>query len=443
MIRPAHILLLLLSACFAACRPSAPPPAPLKARIDSISRRVESIRGERFLKPVDGRVIKRADLLRIYDSVSMDEPDPADSAWDRMIWTLGFIDSLGALDGVADSVDQASIEAFYSKGVLWVVDEMLDSNQLDVTIAHELAHALQDQRWNLAQLYRTHRGLDQRLSLQYLLEGEARLVETLYAHPEHAPNRILELLPQLTLEAFRDTLRNSMGLDPEFVTLPTYHTYEQGARALAVRRASRGWKGVDEWFAEPPPSSCFLWPTDSCRRPIDPDPTPLFSAGKGWWLLREGRVGEHYLDILLSVWRDSNKWIPPGEIKSAAILKEHPTEPDPDRVASGWNGDRFQVWRDRDGNLGLAWRTAWKDSVSAQAFLDAYLRILVRKQRDDSIWSRGRTFALLHDAQAGVWDRVERFGSEVWITEGAPGSKPFRFLNQPSSGPRRQNSAMR
>lgn len=427
MIRPAHILLLCLAACFAACQPSRANRALLSDRIDSISRRVESIRGERFHHRVEGRVIQRSDLLRIYDSASMDEADPADSAWDRMIWTIGFIDSLGALDGVADSVDQASIEAFYSRGVLWVVDEMLDSSQLDLTIAHELAHALQDQRWDLRKLYRTHRGLDQRLSLQYLLEGEARLVETLFAHPTTGPNGILEFLPQLPLEAFRDTLRLVQGLDPEFVTLPTYHTYEQGARALGVRRSIGGWKAVDEWFAQPPPSSCFLHPDAPCRRPAEPDPTPLFPYAKGWWLLREGQVGEHYLNILLSVWRESPKWIPDSEIKAKILLDEHPKEPNPDLVASGWNGDRFRVMRDRDGNLALAWRTAWKDSLAAITFQSAYLRVLVRKQRDDSLFARTDRWTLFHDAQAGVWDRVERFGSEVWITEGVPGAKPFHY----------------
>jgi hypothetical protein len=427
MVRPAHILLFCIASCFAACQATKTSRVGLSDRIESISRRVESLRGESFRHRVVGRVLAREDLLRIYDSVSLDEADPADSAWDRMIWTIGFIDSLGALDGVADSVDQASIDAFYSRGVLWVVDGMLDSPQLDATIAHELAHALQDQRWDLRKLYRAHRGLDQRLALQYLLEGEARLVETLYTHPVSAPEKILQRLPHLSLEAFRDTLRLAKGLDPEFVTLPTYHTYEQGARALAVRRLVGGWKAVDEWFSTPPTSSCFLHPEDSCHKPMDPDPTGLFPVAKGWWLLREGRVGEHYMNILLSVWRESPKWLPDSEIKAKILLDEQPKEPNPDQTVSGWRGDRFQVLRDGEGNLALAWRTVWEDSISARGFQHAYQRVLVRKQRDDSLYARTDRWSLFHDAQAGVWDRVERFGSEVWITEGVPGAKPFQY----------------
>lgn len=412
----------------AGCTPSDPTPRDLRVRIDSISRQVEHLRGEKFREPVQGRYIHRADLLRIYDSVSFEEPDPADSAWDRMLWTLGFVDSLGALDGAADSVDQASIQAFYSRGVLWVLDEVRDSGaELDVTIAHELTHALQDQRWDLARMYRQHRGLDGRLSLQYLLEGEARLVETMYSRHLTDSLKILALFPQLPLESFRDTLRHSDGLDPEMVTLPTYHPYEQGARALAVRRAQGGWARVDEWFRALPPTSCFLHPEDSC--PVAPvlDPSALAVSPKGWRLLRDGEVGEHYLDILFSLWRESAQSIPPASVKARSILRERWKDPGPDGSVDGWTGDRFQVLRDDAGNLALAWRTGWRDTASAERFLESYLHLLVRKQQDDQVVRREPGLALFHDAQAGVWDRVERFGSEVWIAEGVSSREPFKF----------------
>jgi hypothetical protein len=420
----------ILAALFSlgACTPSDPTPRDLRTRIDSISSRVEQIRGEKFRNPVQGRYIHRADLLRIYDSVSFEEPDPADSAWDRMLWTLGFVDSLGALDGAADSVDQVSIQAFYSRGVLWVMDEVRDSGtELDITIAHELTHALQDQRWDLARMYREHRGLDGRLSLQYLLEGEARLVETMYSHHLTDSMKVLALFPQLPLEAFRDSLRHSDGLDPEMVTLPTYHPYEQGARALAVRRSKGGWPLVDEAFRDLPPTTCFLHPDDSCPSKEDYDPAALAVSPKGWRLLREGRVGEHYMDILFSLWRESAKDIPAGSIKAGAVLREPWKDPGPDLAVDGWRGDRFQVLRDDTGNLALAWRTGWRDSASAERFLQSYLHLLVYKQRDDAVVRRERGLALFHDAEAGVWDRVERFGSEVWIAEGVASKEPFAF----------------
>jgi hypothetical protein len=427
MLRSISVILPTLMA-LAGCNPPDPTPRDLRVRIDSISSRVEEIRGQRFRTPVQGRYLDRADLLRIYDSVSFEEPDPADSSWDRMLWALGFVDSLGSLDGAADSVDQASIQAFYSRGVLWVTDEVRDSGKdLDVTIAHELTHALQDQRWDLAKLYREHRGLDGRLGLQYLLEGEARLVETMYARRMTDSLKVLGLFPQLSLEAFRDTLRQGDALDPEMVTLPTYHPYEQGARALALRRARGGWARVDDWFRSLPPTSCFLHPDSDCHTPESLDPSALDASPPGWRVLSDGRVGEHYMDILFSLWRESGREIPSGSVKARSILREPWRDPGPDSSVEGWRGDHFQVSRDDSGDLALAWRTGWRDSSSAERFLESYLHLLVHKQRDDEVVLRQPGVALLHDRQAGVWDRVERFGSEVWIAEGIASREPFAF----------------
>lgn len=427
--------LLPLLGCLVSCHSADPTPRDLKKRIETISRQVEALRGEKFLHPVQGRFLRRHELLGIYDSVSFEEPDPADSAWERTILALGFIDTMGVLDRAADSVDQASILAFYSRGVLWVVDDPQDTDELDVTIAHELVHALQDQRWDLAKLYRQNKGIDQRLALQYLMEGEARLVETMYAQEVTSSDSLLRLLPALPLEAFRDTLRRSGGLDPEMVTLPTYHPYEQGARALGVRRASGGWVKVDDWFRELPPTTCFLHPDMPCPTVPVLDPSALgVMPRKGWVLLREGRVGEHYMDILFSLWRDSQAWLPVDSVKSAALLKKPWKDPGPDAMVTGWKGDNFQVWRDGAGNLVLLWRTGWRSEPDAQRFFEGYTRLLVRKQRDDSTVTLTSKVGLFRDVETDIWDRVERIGSEVWIAEGVPGKSSPVFSWAPKPG---------
>jgi hypothetical protein len=420
-------VLLALTALLSSCKLSDPTPEDLRVRIDSISVRVEQLRGESFRLPVQGRYLARADLLRIYDSVGFEEPDPADSAWDRTLWTLGFVDSLGVFDDAADSVDQSSIQAFYSRGVLWVVEDTRDSGELDVTIAHELVHALQDQRWDLARLYRENRGMDARLALQYLLEGEARLVETLYAQNLSDSLEALALFPQWSLEKFRDSLRAGDGLDPEMVVLPTYHPYEQGARALAWRWAQGGWGAVDAWFRDVPPTSCFLHPEQECLEPPPLEietPAPLRA---GWTLLRQGSAGEHYLNILFSLWRQSDQWLPPGVVKGGAVLSQPWKDPGPDSTVSGWRGDHFRIWRDDEGNLALVWKTAWRDAVAAERFFQAYRRLMVKKLRENQLVQTAPGKDLFYDHRAEVWDRIERIDDQVWIAEGMPSKLPFAF----------------
>lgn len=404
-----------------------PTPPDLRRRIDALQKVVASIRGARFSRPVQGRYVPRSRLLEVYDSTSFEDGDPADTAWESMLWAFGFVDSLDETDRSADSVDRESIGAFYARGVLWVVDDVGDSDgELDVTIAHELAHALQDQRWDLQRSTAAAVGIDSRLALQYLIEGEARLVETLFR--SRSRDSALAALPDMPLEAYRDSLRAGDGLDPELVTIPVFHPYEQGAHVLAARLRAGGWEAIDRWWRHPPRSTaCFLFQGAACFLHRAPPLAPLELLPDGWRRIHRGTLGAVYADVLLSVWRGADAWIPSGALRSGRILSTG-RDRSPDSVVAGMVSDSFAVYADDSGSLALAWRTRWRDDGAAAGFLDAWSRLLVRKRRDDRIVSfvPGRVLLARDDASL-VWDRAERFGSEVWIVEGVPGVRAPSF----------------
>jgi len=388
---------------------------------------VERLRGARFLRSVQGRYVPRTRLLEVYDSTAFEKGDPADTAWNELLWAFGFIDTLDGNDHSADSIDRASIGAFYARGVLWVVDDVDDSaDELDITVVHELVHAMQDQRFDLARRMAEANGIDSRLALQYLIEGEARLVETMYASPDR--DSLLRKLPAFPLGAYRDSLRAGDGLDPEIVTIPVFHPYEQGAYVLSRRMVAGGWAAIDRWWAHPPrASACFLFQGASCFLPRALDLAPLEILPDGWRRIHRGRIGAVYANILFSLWGGSQEWIPPGSVRADVFLRQG-VDLSPDSVTRGMVSDSFALFADDSGALSLAWRTSWRDDRSARRFLESWARLMVRKQRDDEIRAHvGGTLVLAEDRSAGVWDRVERFGSEVWILEGAPGTRPPSF----------------
>lgn len=407
--------------------PSDPTPPDLRRRIDSLQVVVEQLRGARFVKPVQGRYVQRSRLLEVYDSLSTEKQDPADTAWNEVQWAFGFVDSLVGNGQSSDSVDRASIGAFYAKGTLWLVDDVRDSgDELNLTVVHELVHALQDQRWDLQRTMDEAGGVDRRLALQYLVEGEARLVEAMVR--ERRLDSLLPLLPALPLDAFRDTLRAGDGLDPEFVTIPVFHTYEQGAYVLSRRLAAGGWDAVDRWWKNPPRSSaCYLFQGDACFLPRPLGIAPLEIHPPGWRRIHRGSIGAVYTDILFSLWAESSDWIPRGALKAESFL-DRGIDYAPDSVVSGMRSDSFALYSDDSGALSLAWRSSWRDDASAARFLESWGRLLVRKQRDDQIrkYVKG-TLLLAEDRSSRVWDRGERFGSEVWILEGYPGPRPPVF----------------
>lgn len=402
-------------------------PPDLRHRIDSLQTVVERLRGARFLRPVEGRYVSRARLLEVYDSTAFEKDDPADTAWSELLWAFGFIDSLDENANEADSIDRASIGAFYARGTLWVVDDVRDSaRELDVTVVHELVHALQDQRFDLARRMAEADGIDSRLALQYLVEGEARLVETMYLAPDR--DSLVKALPPFPLDAYRDSLRAGGGLDPELVTIPIFHPYEQGAYVLSRRLAVGGWPAVDRWWTHPPrASACFLFQGDACFRPRPLSLAPLQVLPKGWRRIHRGRLGAVYTDILFSLWSASEEWLPSESLRSSRFLDEGRDLP-PDSVVSGMLSDSFALFADDSGALSLAWRSEWRDHAAARRFLESWARLLVRKQRGDAVVAHAPgSLVLARDAASGVWDRVERFGREVWIVEGAPGRDPLVF----------------
>ncbi len=139
-----------------------------------------------------------------------------------------------------------------------------------------------------------------------------------------------------------------------------------------------------------------------------------------------------HTNILFSLWNASPEWLPPDSLRSGALLREGRDLP-PDSVTQGLVSDSFALWEGDSGSLVLAWRTRWETAASASRFLEAWARLLVRKQRTDSVVRRdpGRLI-LAHDPDYGVWDRGERFGEEVWIVEGVPGMGNGGFAAPPA-----------
>ncbi|MBI3462218.1 MAG: hypothetical protein HY000_04040, partial [Planctomycetes bacterium] len=48
-------------------------------------------------------------------------------------------------------------------------------------------------------------------------------------------------------------------------------------------------------------------------------------------------------------------------------------------AAAGWDGDRYAVFKDPDGKLGLVWFTNWDSPEDAQEFAGAYSQYLSTK----------------------------------------------------------------
>jgi hypothetical protein len=94
-------------------------------------------------------------------------------------------------------------------------------------------------------------------------------------------------------------------------------------------------------------------------------------------------------------------------------------------VATGWRGDRYQVWEAGRDQL-LVYRVTWETEHKAETFAQAYVGVLESKRpalQGKAAKSAASTWAWQEGQQRFL---VERRGLEVLVLEQVPGSAAQR-----------------
>src|SRR3954452_763200 len=165
----------------------APKPAaaqlPSQAHIQRIEREVERIRGLRFKRPIRPKVVTPA-VARGDALGDLDETYPAATrrADEELLTLLGLIPAGTDVRKLLEAISGEQVAGYYDprKKTLRIVSgNGVDSPALvDVTLAHELTHALEDQRFGLKE---PKAGTDDEASARTaLLEGTAVTVQSKY-----------------------------------------------------------------------------------------------------------------------------------------------------------------------------------------------------------------------------------------------------------------------
>jgi hypothetical protein len=251
-----------------------------------------------------------------------------------------------------------------------------DESVGEITLAHELTHALDDQRFGLKdQPPGTN---DRSTAYSALVEGDATSVMTRYATQYMTGSNLLGAL-------FASTAAGLPRLPP-YIQSSLEFPYLEGQRFIdTLYRYARGWKLVNAAFKFRPPVSTqqVLHPLDYVRNvrplPIQMRMKPLLGAG--WRRLIAGSLGEF----------DTRELIQLGIGTSRAT-----------DVAAAWRGGVYQLWRQgplpspgcvgpcrqRD-SLVLAWRTA--PGTATQDFAGAVSAYVVRglsgRARGRNVWT--------------------------------------------------------
>ena len=318
--------------------------------VPAISARVERLRAMRFReRPMPVRISAaqtRRDGLRDFDR----SYPPADRRADEeVLKLLGLLEPGADLREISAKVFGEGVAGYYDPRSkhLRIVTGVTPDALGDVVLAHELTHALEDQRFGLDL---DESGTDDAaLAALALVEGSATLVMQEYLVRYVGTEKALSGLLGSTLHAGGPDL-------PPFIEAQQLFPYTGGMQFVQALkdRAGGSWKLVD--LAD------RLRVPDSTEQVLHPDK----------WVAVETPLPVR-LDVPLhDDWRrvTSGTW---GEWQTNQLLGG-----DQDAAAAGWGGDRYELWqrspctappcRDADA-LVMRWR--WDSERDAREFVDA------------------------------------------------------------------------
>ncbi|MDW5594630.1 hypothetical protein VSS74_09800, partial [Conexibacter stalactiti] len=295
-------------------------------RLARVEQRVEQLRGLEFRRPVRVTVMSPQEVRDYGVREERAASSRArDAATEELLKLLGLIDPDVRMSAVTESIYGEQVAGFYdprTERLALVSGVGID----DVTLAHELTHALEDQHFDLTRLGGNDGGEvvdeDAASAESGLVEGTATVVMTRY----------LERYPEAL--SFGDALGQLWGASgstplPPYVMRSLLFPYEQGERFVSrLLEEDGGWSVVDDALRERPPrSTAELYDAERWLRDEPPARVPLPAAGApgaGWRRVAGSTLGRFDL---------------------AELLREAVGEQAAGQLAATWEGGRYALWR--------------------------------------------------------------------------------------------------
>jgi hypothetical protein len=330
---------------------------PSETSVAAIARRVERVRRLEFdhlprVRHVTGAQA-RAFGLRELDS----EATPREvAAEERLLRQLGLLPGDASLRSLLGKTLSTEVGGFYDprSGTLSIVGDGGSGLLREITLAHELTHALEDQRFGLETMPGAGFERDLAVARSALHEGSATIAMVDYVVlKQTGSTRIPASLREQALKALGNAaLPASSGL-PRYVREGLVFPYAAGAR-LVNRIQDRGWwAAVDRAFGSeeaPVSSEQVMHPAKyfAHERPK----RIRVRAPRGSELVQQGDFGEFDTEQLL--------------------LEANP-RPVAEAAAAGWGGGGYALWR-RGDRYGVTLRWTWDSARDAAEFARALRR---------------------------------------------------------------------
>ncbi|MDP9385807.1 MAG: hypothetical protein M3P50_11360, partial [Actinomycetota bacterium] len=298
------------------------------APLETIARRVERIRRLRFENLPEPRVVSAATARREgLADLDRGYPERRRRIEEEIYKLLGLLSARDDLREISGSILSEQVAGYYDprSGALRIVDAGAPANRVldETTLAHELTHALEDQRFDLRTEDLEASG-DEAFAYAALVEGTATALMTEYERLHFRPE---EALGGAAAAAFGAPSTDDL---PPFVLAQLLFPYLGGQELVDELYSTGGdsWRLVDLAHRVRPPASTeqvmhprkYLEAEQPARVELEGVGRVL---GRGWRRVEGATFGEWETRELLRA----------GDGGGAS------------RAAAGWGGDRYELWR--------------------------------------------------------------------------------------------------
>jgi hypothetical protein len=339
----------------ASAPPSAPPLAERRETrlVARMLRRVEVARRIEATKAVPGVLLERPALIaRVKDHVARELPPEAIHNEGLALQLFGFVPTQFDYEAAEYQLLQDQLAGYYepADGTMYMASDLGDE-EADATLAHELVHALQDQRWDLERRSSYHPGDgDHSEAASALAEGDATSAMFDVMIERSAPGSgktALDLPDDVFAQQIREGMEQGPGASaPRIMRSSLAAPYIYGTLFVHALRRRGGWPAVDRaWDDAPTTSEQVMHPEKwFAHEPAMAVAAPTFATlGDGWKAADEDSEGELGARIAFE------EWMTP---KNAAD------------VSAGWGGDRGVLVENGD-RVAFAWRLRYDPGTTA------------------------------------------------------------------------------
>jgi len=304
------------------------------------------------------------------------------------------------------------IAGFYdAERKTFFIASWLSAAEQKPVMVHELNHALQDQHFNIMNIIKDDRKLqndDRAMAHQALFEGDATVVMLNF---ELEPvKRTFSQLPDLAL-AMRTLLASMQSQFPVFKSAPQFmqetmfFPYAYGAAFLQKAWAQNpSWDFVNKMYTDPPSSTEQILHPDKYYgtrdepRQVDAEAIAA-KLGSGWKVVYRNVLGEFSLGLLLDL-----------------TLSEERAR----RSAAGWGGDQIVLVENGTGKNAVVVNTAWDSADEAGEFYESMQSWLQQRYPNASKSDETASgYSLQQDSEIQA---IRREGTNVRFVIGFPAS---------------------